>query len=159
MVEIAELERKKAELYRALIPLVPKDFRDDLKLLALHSERSAELLRKARIPANESEEIREILTALEFLEGALEDPASSVEDYYRYAIDAERASAKFYCGLSRKAGKERWKRVFNWLAEISDEHARILERHLEMWRFMREQTEDEEIPEDLLEQWFEDIDL
>lgn len=83
----------------------------------------------------------------------------NVEDFYRYAIDAERASARLYRELSMRAGKEKWRRLFKWLAEISEEHAMILERHLEMWQFMQEQTEEEEIPEDLIEQWFEDIDF
>lgn len=47
MNELVMLEEKKARLYRALIPLVPKDFKEDLRLLASHSERNGgELLKK-----------------------------------------------------------------------------------------------------------------
>jgi rubrerythrin len=155
---LIRVEEGKAKLYRALVPLVPSDFRDDLRLLALHAERNAKLLKKAKI-RTERVRTREIETALEFLEKALSDPETSVEDYYRYAIDAERASARLYRRLSMKAEKERWRRLFKWLAEIAEEHAEMLERHLEMWEFMREESEEEEIPEDLIEQWFEDIDL
>ncbi|WP_297548925.1 ferritin family protein [Thermococcus sp.] len=157
-MELAKIERKKAELYRALIPLVPRDFKDDLKLLASHSERNARLLEKVKVP-EETRGLREVEVALEFLEKALTDPESKVEDYYRFAIDAEEATARVYSELSMKAKSERTRRLFRWLAEISREHAEILRRHLEMWEFMQEQVEEEEIPEDLLEQWFEDIDL
>ncbi|WP_297520208.1 ferritin family protein [Thermococcus sp.] len=157
-MELAKIERKKAELYRALIPLVPRDFKDDLKLLASHSERNAGLLEKVKVP-EETRGLREVEVALEFLEKALTDPESGVEDYYRYAIDAEEATARIYSELSMKAKSEKTRRLFRWLAEISREHAEILRRHLEMWEFMQEQVEEEEIPEDLLEQWFEDIDL
>ncbi|WP_297467180.1 ferritin family protein [Thermococcus sp.] len=157
-MKLAKIERKKVELYRALIPLVPRDFKDDLKLLASHSERNARLLEKVKVP-EETRGLREVEVALEFLEKALTDPESKVEDYYRFAIDAEEATARLYSELSMKAKSERTRRLFRWLAEISREHAEILRRHLEMWEFMQEQVEEEEIPEDLLEQWFEDIDL
>lgn len=159
MSEIVRLEEKKAKLYRALIPLVPRDFRDDLKLLAIHAERNAELLREIEISAKKGRALRDVETAVKFLEKTLEDPNATVEDYYRYAIEAEKASEALYRELSMKAKDERSRRLFRWLAEISSEHVEILERHLEMWRFMQEQVEEEEIPEDLLEQWFEDIDL
>jgi len=157
-MELARVEKKKAELYRALLPLVPADFKDDLKLLASHAERNAKLLEKVRVP-DEVRGMKEVEVALEFLEKALTDPDSRVEDYYRYAIDAEEATARLYSELSMKAKSEKTRRLFRWLAEISREHAEILRRHLEMWEFMGEQVEEEEIPEDLLEQWFEDIDL
>ncbi|WP_297063134.1 ferritin family protein [Thermococcus sp.] len=157
-MELAKIERKKAELYRALIPLVPRDFKDDLKLLASHSERNARLLEKVKVP-EETRGLKEVEVALEFLKKALTNPESRVEDYYRYAIDAEEATARLYSELSMKAKSERTRRLFRWLAEINREHAEILRRHLEMWEFMQEQVEEEEIPEDLLEQWFEDIDL
>ena len=159
MESVVRIEKKKAEVYRALIPLVPEDFKDDLRLLAGHAERNAKLLEGIRIPAD-TKGLREVEVALEFLKKALTDPDASVEDYYRYAIDAEEATARLYSELSMKAKSERTRRLFRWLAEISREHAEILRRHLEMWEFMQENVEDEEeIPEDLLEQWFEDIDL
>jgi len=158
MESVVRIEEKKAEVYRALLPLVPRDFKDDLKLLASHAERNAKLLRGVNIPAD-TKGLREVEVALEFLEKTLSDPNASVEDYYRYAIDAEEATAKLYSELSMRAKSERTRRLFRWLAEISREHAEILKRHLEMWEFMQENVEEEEIPEDLIEQWFEDIDL
>jgi len=158
MESVVRIEKKKAEVYRALIPLVPKEFRDDLELLARHAERNAKLLEGKKIPTN-IRGIKEVKVALEFLEKALADPEATVEDYYRYAIDAEEATARLYSELSMKAKSERTRRLFRWLAEISREHAEVLRRHLEMWEFMRGSVEEEEIPEDLIEQWFEDIDL
>ncbi|WP_297534927.1 ferritin family protein [Thermococcus sp.] len=155
---VERVELKKAEVYRALVPLVPRDFRDDLKLLASHAERNAKLLKGINV-TEDTKGLREVEVALKFLEKALSDPHASVEDYYRYAIDAEEATAKLYSELSMKAKSERARRLFRWLAEISREHAEILRRHLEMWEFMQENVEDEKIPEDLIEQWFEDIDL
>ncbi len=157
MESVVKIEERKAELYRALIPLVPRDFRDDLKLLASHAERNAKLLKGVRIPAG-TRGLRDVETALEFLEKALTEPGVGVEDYYRYAIDAEEATARLYSELSMKAKSEKTRRLFRWLAEISREHAEILRRHLEMWEFMQENV-GEEIPEDLIEQWFEDVDL
>ncbi len=157
-MDLARIEMKKAELYRALIPLVPRDFRDDLKLLASHAERNAKLLEKVRVPAN-TRGLSEIEVAMGFLERVLTEPDSRVEDYYRYAIDAEEATARLYSELSMRAKSERTRRLFRWLAEISREHVEILKRHLEMWEFVQEEVEEEDIPEDLLEQWFEDIDL
>ncbi|WP_297465722.1 ferritin family protein [Thermococcus sp.] len=159
MRRVVELERKKAILYRAIEKLVPRDFKDDLRLLASHSERNARLLEKIRADVGNLRAIKDVETALSFLEKAIEDPDATVEDYYRLAIEAERASEALYRELSMKAKDERSRRLFRWLADISAEHAEILERHLEMWRFMQEQVEEDEIPEDLLEQWFEDIDL
>ncbi|WP_297552288.1 ferritin family protein [Thermococcus sp.] len=158
MKSVVRIEKKKAEVYRALIPLVPRDFKDDLKLIASHAERNAELLEGVKLPAD-TRGLKEINVALEFLEKALADPEATVEDYYRYAIDAEEATAKLYSELSMRAKSEKARRLFRWLAEISREHAEILRRHLEMWEFMQENVEEEEIPEDLIEQWFEDIDL
>ncbi len=158
MVSVVEIERKKAEVYRALLQIVPKDFKDDLKLLASHAERNAKLLEGVSIPVN-TKGLREVKVALEFLEKTLSDPEATVEDYYRYAIDAEKATERLYFELSVKARSEKTRRLFRWLAEISREHAEILRRHLEMWEFMKENIEEEEIPEDLIEQWFEDIDL
>jgi len=155
---LSRVEDRKARLYRALIPLVPNDFKDDLKLLASHAEKNAKLLEGVEVPAD-TKGLREVEVALEFLEKALTDPEATVEDYYRYAIDAEEATAKLYSELSMRAKSERTRRLFRWLAEISREHAEILRRHLEMWEFMQESVEEEEIPEDLIEQWFEDIDL
>ncbi len=159
MRRVVELERKKAILYRAIEKLVPRDFKDDLRLLASHSERNARLLEKIRADVGNLRAIKDVETALSFLEKAIEDPDATVEDYYRLAIEAERASEALYRELSMKAKDERSRRLFRWLAEISAEHVEILERHLEMWRFMQEQVEEDEIPEDLIEQWFEDIDL
>ena len=159
MSEIVQLEEKKARLYRALIPLVPRDFRDDLRLLASHAERNMRMLRGIKIQTSRVRAVRDVETAIKFLEKTLEDPEATVEDYYKYAIEAEKASETLYRELSMKAKDERSRRLFRWLADISAEHAEILERHLEMWRFMQEQVEEDEIPEDLLEQWFEDIDL
>jgi len=160
MERLVRIEKKKAELYRALIPLVPKDFKDDLKLLALHAERNSKLLMRAKVKIPpDTEGVEDVETALKFLEKALVDPETGVEDYYKYAIDAEEATSKLYSELGRRAKSERTRRLFLWLADISREHAEILRRHLEMWKFMTEQVEEEEIPEDLIEQWFEDVDL
>ena len=158
MKALERIEIRKAEVYRALLPLVPRDFKDDLKLLASHAERNAKLLREVDVPPN-TKGMKEVEVALGFLEKTLTDPEATVEDYYRYAIDAEEATAKLYSELSMKAKSEKTRRLFRWLAEISREHAEILKRHLEMWEFMQENVEEEEIPEDLIEQWFEDIDL
>ena len=157
-MKLHEVERRKGDVYESLIPLIPRDFREDLKLLSLHSKRNAKLLKGVDIPEDD-ENLREVEVALKFLERALADPNAGVEDYYRYAMDIESALSKLYEKLSLEAKSEKTKRLFKWLAEISEEHFRILKRHLEMWKFMRENVEEEEIPEDILEQWFEDIDI
>jgi hypothetical protein len=155
MKRIATIEKKKAELYRMVKPLVPRELGEDLELLAVHSERNAKLLGNVEI-SDEPEELKRAETALNFLEKSLLDPNATVEDYYRYAIDAERALTDLYRLLSSRAKSKKTRKIFGWLAEIGEEHVRILKRHLDMLKFMEEEGE---MPDDLTAEWSEDVEL
>lgn len=140
--ELQNYYRKQAELNAG------KSLGKVFSLLEKEEAKHAEILKAYAddiiLPLNESDILSEVRSVFSEMDDYKSDNNTSQLDVYRFALEKEEESLRFYRDLQQKATDNQSKTVFNYLVKQEDTHIIIMEELVKLVNRPKEWVESAE---------------